>query len=270
MMRALLIAGCLCTAQFGCNSEPEDGVQNEESSTTTTLNVAAAANLQFAFDDIEMAFETAHPDINLEMTYGSSGNFYAQLTQDAPFDIFFSADTTYPQRLVDDGLASEKDYFQYAVGQIVIWVTNDSPIDVEAAGMNAVTDPAVSAIAVANPDLAPYGAAAVEAMQHLNVYNAVEDKLVMGENISQAAQFVQSGAADVGFIALSMALSPEMSDQGKYWIVPADAYGSIVQAGVIPLASDQHEAAELLKEFIFGVDGQEILARFGYKPPEEK
>jgi molybdate transport system substrate-binding protein len=148
-------------------------------------------------------------------------------------------------------------------------VPNDSSLDLEAVGMNAVIDPSIVKIAIANPDVAPYGAAAVEAMQSLGVYDAAQDRLVLGDNISQTAQFVQFGAADVGIIALSLALAPELSDEGVYWIVPDDAYQPIVQAGVIPSASEHREEADELRQFVLGTEGQEILSQFGYLPPEE-
>lgn len=270
MLRLVFFAGCLAVSFLGCNQQPLDGGGNpREAPTLITVNVAAAANLQFAFEEVETAFEAAYPDIQLDTTYGSSGNFYAQLTQDAPFDIFFSADTTYPQKLIDEGFADEEGYFPYAVGQICLWVANDSRLDLDEAGINSVVDPSVIKVAIANPELAPYGAAAVAAMQHFGVYEAAQEKLVLGDNISQTAQFVQSGAADIGFLALSLAMSPELSDQGRYWIVPADAYEPIVQAAVIPSATNQREAAEQLEQFILSAEGQEILSRFGYLPPEE-
>jgi molybdate transport system substrate-binding protein len=270
MPRACLLIVVLVVSLAGCEEQARESAEDSGALTaSTTLNVAAAANLQFAFDEIEAAFEAAHPDIELEVTYGSSGNFYAQLTQDAPFDIFLSADTMYPQKLIDEGFASREDYFAYAIGQIVLWVPNDSTLDLDALEINAVLDPSVMKITIANPELAPYGAAAVEAMRNLGVYEEVQSKLVLGDNISQTAQFIQSGAADVGFIALSAALAPEMSEQGRHWIVPTDIYEPIVQAGVIPSAADEREAAERLKAFILESEGQGILARFGYTSPEE-
>jgi molybdate transport system substrate-binding protein len=267
-MRGGRLASCLLIVLAGCSQQPPpDG--NASESSVATIHVAAAANVQFAFDEIESEFEEQHPDIQLQMTYGSSGNFYAQLTQEAPFDIFFSADEVYPRRVIDEGFADEDSYFTYVVGQICIWVPNDSPLDLDAAGMNAVVDPSVVKIAIANPDVAPYGAAAVEAMRHFGVYEAAQDRLVLGDNISQTTQFVQSGAADVGIIALSLALAPELSDEGRYWIVPNDAYQPLMQAGVILSTSKHREAAEELQQFVLGSEGQEILSRFGYLPPEE-
>src|SRR4029077_6100604 len=133
----------------------------------------------------------------------------------APFDIFFSADIDYPRKLIDAGLADADSEFLYAEGRSVGWVPNSSPLDLETLGIRAVADPSVRKVAIANPQHAPYGRAAEAALKTLGAYDAVKDRLVFGENIAQAAQFVESGAADVGLIALSLALSPAMKDKGR-------------------------------------------------------
>lgn len=234
------------------------------------LAVAAAANLKFAFEEIETAFERLHPQVDCEVTYGSSGNFFAQLSQKAPFDIFFSADTKAPQGLVEAGLASQADYFPYASGRIVVWVPNDSPLDLDALGIRAVIDPPVKKIAIANPRLAPYGAAAEEALQSLSVADEARDRIVLGENIMQTAHFVESGAADVGILALSLAVSPEMKQRGRYWEIPAEAHRPIDQAAVTPAHCQNRDAAIRLREFVTGPEGRAILARYGYQPPKDE
>lgn len=273
---ARLLLGLACCAICGC------APQAEQSKSTVTpkseapakpeaqkLNVAAAANLKFAFDAIETAFEQAHPEIDLVVTYGSSGSFFAQISQDAPFDIFLSADTSYPQKVVDQGLATQDSLFVYAVGRIVLWAPNNSPLDVQKLGLQAVVDPAVKKIAIGNPELAPYGKAAVAAMQHAGVYEAAKDRLVMGDNISQTAQFVESGAADLGFLALSLAVAPALKEKGRYFEIPAETYEPIEQAGVILSRSKSAAAANELRAFLLGTEGRKILTDFGYRAPGE-
>ena len=235
---------------------------------TLVLKVAAAANLQYAMTEIEKIFEENQPDISLEISYGSSGNFFSQLSQLAPYDIFFSADTKYPRKLVEQGFIAETDYFPYASGQIVLWVPEGSPLDLKTSGIQILLDPAVKKIAIANPRLAPYGLAAVEAMQHFQLYDQIKDKLVLGENISQTAHFIESKAADVGVLAFSLVRVPERNDRGQYWKIPTDAYSQIIQAGGILKTSPHPAAARHFREFVLGPNGQEVLTRFGYSIPE--
>ena len=205
----------------------------------------------------------------MEVTYGASGSFFAQLKNGAPFDLFLSADKEYPLRLVEVGLAAREDVFPYAVGRLVVWVPKESALDVEKQGAKVLLDPAVKKVSVANPRVAPYGRAAVAALKSLGVYDRVEGKLVYGENVAQAAQFVQSNAADVGVFALSLARSPAMHDRGRFWEVPADAIPPLEQSGVILSAAAEREAAERFRAYLMGPDGKAVLRRFGFSPPEE-
>ena len=238
-------------------------------STAATVSVAAAADLKFALDEVVRKFEQEHPGIHIQATYGSSGNFYAQLTNRAPFDIYFSADVSYPRRLVEEGLADKESEFLYAVGRLVVWVPIGSAIDVEELGIAAVLDPAVRKVAIANPQHAPYGRAAEEAMKSLGVYERVHERLVLGENIAQAAQFVESGAADVGIIALSLAMAPALRDKGRYWVVPLDAYATIEQGSVILNWAKDREATQNFRTFVSGPRGREILKQYGFILPGE-
>jgi molybdate transport system substrate-binding protein len=226
--------------------------------------VAAAANLQFAITEIETRFEQRHPELDLQVTLGSSGSLFAQLSQRAPFDIFFSADTVYPRRLVATGFVAEEDYFVYAQGRIVVWVRNDSSLDVERDGLSALLDPSVRKIAIANPQLAPYGAAARSALEKRGVYDQLRERLVLGDNLAQTAHFVESGAADAGIIGLALAVAPRMKARGRYAVIPGDAYEPIEQAGVVLAASDNAEAARLLRAFVTSEEGRKILQDFGY------
>jgi molybdate transport system substrate-binding protein len=231
--------------------------------------VAAAADLKFALDEAAAAFQAKNPGVEVSVTYGASGTLYAQLTNEAPFDLFLSADIDYPHRLVEQGKAVRDSEFLYALGHLVVWVPAGSKLDVKGLGMRALADPAVKKVAVANPKHAPYGRTAEAAMKALGVYDEVKGRLVMAENIAQAAQFVESGAADVGVIALSLALAPSMRDKGRYWQVPLDAYPRLEQGGVILTGVRDAEGARRLRTFLTGAEGRAILARYGFTLPGE-
>jgi molybdate transport system substrate-binding protein len=207
---------------------------------------------------------TRNPDTKVIVTYGSSGNLYAQLANEAPFDLFLSADIEYPRKLVEQGRAVKGSEFVYAVGHLVVWVPAKSGLDLDRLGLAAVTDPAVRKVALANPKTAPYGRAAEAALKRQGLYEPAKDKLVFAENVAQAAQFTESGAADVGLIALSLAASPAMKDKGRYWPVPLDAYPRLEQGGVILTGAKEPEAAQSLRDFLTGPDGRAVLKRYGF------
>src|SRR5215467_5563545 len=195
------------------------------------VRVAAAADLRFTMGEIVEAFRQEQPAIDVLVTYGSSGNFYAQLSNHAPFDIFFSADVDYPRRLIRQGLALADSEFLYGVGRLVVWVPRTSPIDLEKLGMQALLSPSVRRVAIANPRHAPYGRAAEAAMKSLGVYERVKDRLVLGDSVMQAAQFVDSGGAEVAIISHSLALVPPLRDKGRFWEVPVNSYPRREQGG---------------------------------------
>jgi len=232
------------------------------------ITVAAAADVKFALDEIVADFQKTHTNDTIKVTYGASGNLASQIENGAPFDVFFSADVQFPKRLIEKKLAGESDLFPYAIGHVVFWVRNESPLDVSKRGIESLLDPAVRKIAIANPAHAPYGRAAEAALKSLGVYDKIAGKLVLGENVSQTAQFVQSGAADAGLIALSLALSPKMKDAGRYWEVPADAYPKLEQAGVILSRTQAPELARALREAVTNSHGKDILRRYGFVIPE--
>ncbi len=231
--------------------------------------VAAAADLKFALEDILEEFRCLHPDIHVEVSYGSSGTLYAQLVHQAPFDLFLSADMTYPRRLVNEGRALVETEFLYAGGQIVLWVRSSSELDVESLGEQVLLDPSVRKIAMANPRHAPYGRAAEAALKSLGVYDRVKDRLTFGDNVAQVAQFVESGVADIGIIALSLALAPSMQSKGKFWFIPREAYPPIEQGGVILRHAKDREAAELVRAFLMDRPARAILQRYGFLRPGE-
>lgn len=264
-----IVARCvalpLLLAPVGCNGSRSP--QGNPASRTAVVSVAAASDLSFALDEVIAEFEKHHPQIQVKAAYGSSGNFFAQLSNKAPFDIFFSADMEYPRRLVALGHADVQSEFLYAVGHIVLWVRSESPLDVASIGINAVVDPGVRKLAIANPKHAPYGRAAAAALKHFGVYEQVQDRLVLGENIAQTAQFVESGAADAGVIALSLALSPRLRDRGRYWAIPPSAHPPLEQGGVILIGAKDRAATDALRAFTVGARGRAILKKHGFALP---
>jgi molybdate transport system substrate-binding protein len=229
------------------------------------VNVAAAADLKFAMAELAAQFEKAS-GAKLDVTYGSSGNFLTQIENGAPFDLFFSADSEYPKKLEAAGLAEPGTLREYAVGRIVIWTPSDNEINAAIDGWKRLLAQRVKKIAIANPEHAPYGRAAVAAIKKAGIYEQVKDKLIYGENISQAAEFVQSGNAQAGIVALSLALSPAMKN-GNRWEIPADSYPPIKQAVILLKASKNKDASRRFLEFVGGPQGREILQRFGFSVP---
>jgi len=234
----------------------------QETASLPVLRVAAAADLQFAMQDLAAQFEKKNI-AHMQVTYGSSGNFFSQLQNGAPFDLFFSADLEYAKKLDAAGLAEPGTLCEYAVGRLVLWTRADALTDVARDGWKALLDPRVEKIAVANPEHAPYGKAAVAALRSAGIYEQVKSKIVYGENISQTAQFVQSGNAQAGLVALSLAMSPGMKD-GKRWEVPADAYPPIKQGAVVLRSAKDKSAARAFLDFVQSAAGRETLQRYGF------
>jgi len=232
----------------------------------TELVVAAAADLNPVLQEISDRYEKK-TGVKVKLSFGASGALTQQIQNGAPFDLFFSADMDYPRQLIAAGAADGATLYQYAVGRLVLWVPADSPLDVEHKGMQTLLDPAVKKVSIANPQHAPYGRAAVAALKHYGLYDQVSDRLVLGENISQAAQFVESGNAQAGFVALAHAASPAMKGKGKYWEVPAEAYPVLAQGAVVISRSQyKKEVAEFL-EFVKSNDTGELLRKYGFTLP---
>jgi molybdate transport system substrate-binding protein len=251
-------------------SDPKGTDLQDSPHASREIFVAAAADLKFAMEEMIQEFQNDHSEITVKVSYGSSGNFYSQLSNQAPFDLFFSADIGYPRKLSEQGLTLPGTEFLYAVGRLVIWVSKSSPIDVGRLKMEAVRDESVHHVAIANSKHAPYGKAAEAAMHSLGVYESVKNKLVYGENVAQTLQFVQSGAAEIGIVALSLALSPTVHTQGRYWEIPLDAYPRIEQGGVILKWAKNPEVAQSFRGFVTGSKGRSLLERYGFYLPGEK
>jgi len=229
------------------------------------IRVAAAADLKFAMTELAQQFEGQTHD-KVSVTYGSSGNFFSQIQNGAPFDLFFSADIEYPKKLEAAGFAEPGTLYEYAVGKIVIWAPYQTPTDLKNQGWNALLSLAVQRIAIANPDHAPYGRAAVAAMQKAGVYEQARFRLVYGENIAQAAQFVQSGNAQIGIIAKSLALSPAMKD-GEIWEIPADMYSPIEQGAIVLKSAKNKQGAQKFLDFLKSESGRRVLEKYGFALP---
>ena len=231
------------------------------------VRIAAAADLRYALDELTRRFAAQRPDVDVTVSYGSSGSFYAQIENGAPFDVFLSADAAYPRRLETVGLADPDAEFTYAVGRIVLWAAGSSPVDV-GRGFEALGDPRVTRIAIANPEHAPYGRAAIAALHSAGVYERTAQKLVYGENVSQALQFVQTGAADVGIVARSLVVVPATST-GRFWDIPQKYYPTIEQRGTILKTAASAEAARAVRAFLLSRDAIEVLKRYGFSVGQE-
>ena len=228
------------------------------------LRVAAASDLQFAFQTMASEFQKTHPGLTITPIFGSSGNFVAQVKNGAPFDIFFSADAHFPETLVQDGKDLDGK-FDYARGKIVLWVRNESKIDLKK-GLAVLTSPEVKKVAIANATHAPYGRAAEEALKSAGVLSKVSSKFVTGENISQTAQFAESGAADVGIIAMSLAKSPKLTQEGHFEVIDEKLYPEMVQSGVILKSTKLAKDAREFRNFVLSAEGTKIMAQFGLQP----
>jgi molybdate transport system substrate-binding protein len=252
-----LVIAVLLSAATGGNAQVRSDI----------LTVAAASDLSYALQEAAATFEkqTGH---KVRLSFGSSGNFYSQIQNGAPFDLFFSADIEYPKKLEETGLAEPDSLYPYATGRIVLWVPADSALDVARLGMKAVLDPSVAKISIANPRHAPYGRAAVAALEKAGIYEKISERLVLGENISQAAQFVESGNAQAGIIALSLAVSPAMRDKGRYFMIPTTDYPPIEQAAVILKSSSRKEIAAAFLTYLKGPEGAALMRRYGFTLPE--
>ena len=229
------------------------------------IRVAAAADLKFALDELDAQFEK-QTGRRLNVSYGSSGNFFAQIQNGAPFDVLLSADIEYPRKLEAAGLAEPGTLYEYAVGRIVIWMPADARADVAKLGWKALLEPGLERIAIANPEHAPYGRAAVAALRNAGVYEQVRRRLVYGENIAQAAQFVASGSAQAGILALSLAVSPPMR-AGKRWEIPADMHPPIEQGAIILKSAKDKEGARAFLAFLKSDAARKILESYGFVLP---
>lgn len=229
------------------------------------VRVAAAADLKIALDEIGARLAARVPPVRVEATYGSSGSMHAQLRQRAPFDVYLSADVEYPRDLVARGAGSNRDLFVYATGRLAVWVPAASTLALERDGVRALAE--ARRIAVANPRHAPYGRAAEAALRTAGIWAQVNRRLVLAENVAQAAQFGQSGAADAAIIARSLGGSGTLRRDGRLFDVPEHMHPPLVQGGLILPWAASRAAAEALRAYLLGPEGRDILAANGFGPP---
>jgi molybdate transport system substrate-binding protein len=231
-----------------------------------TIRVAAAADLNYAMNELADRFQGT-TGTKVLLSFGSSGNLFSQIESGAPFDLFFSADEDFPKKLAAAGAMDTATLRTYAIGRLVLWVPNNSALDPGKLQMNLLASPSVSRIAIANPQHAPYGRAAMAALQHFGLKDKVAHKLVYGENVSQAAQFVQSGNAQAGLIALSLAMSPVMISSGKYWELPPASYPELRQVAGVVSASREKKPAQAFLDYVLSPAGAAILRKYGLGTP---
>ncbi len=230
------------------------------------ITIAAAADLKFAMDEIATGFNKSHSGHEVEVIYGSSGKFHTQIQQGAPYDLFFSADIGFPRELVKQGLASSE-VKPYAVGRIVLWSNSK---DATKMTLSSLTDPKITKIAIANPKHAPYGKRAEEALRASGLWDKLQSKLVFGENIAQTAQYVQSGSAQVGVIALSLALNPELSKKGGYYLIPENLHNPLEQGYVITKRGADKPLAKTFADYMNSKETRRIMTKYGFVLPGEK
>lgn len=229
------------------------------------LRVAAAANLVHAMPDLVAAFHEAHPEIKVETSFGASGNLVAQIKHGAPYEVFLSADLDYPQALIAIGQASEENLVIFAIGQLVLW-SSHAEMDMSDLA-TTLRSPTLRKVAIANPVTAPYGRAAKQALEQIGLWTLLHPKLVLAENISQTAQFVDSGNADVGFVALSSLKSPALAGRGAWQIVPASLYSPLVQGAILTKRGAGNPAAQTFMDFLRSPEARNVFARYGYDVP---
>jgi len=227
------------------------------------INIAAAADLKFAMDEIVAKFREANAKDDVDVIYGSSGKFYTQIQQGAPYDLYFSADIAFPRELAKSGF-SFSEVMPYAFGRIVLW---SATMEANKMSLDSLTSSKISHIAIANPKHAPYGKRAEEALRASRLWERVEPKLVYGENIAHTAQFVQTGNAQVGIIALSLALNPALANKGGYWLIPDTLHAPLEQAFIITKRAQGNDLAKKFADYMRSSATRTIMTKYGFVLP---
>ena len=248
--RPLLLAGAMLFAAFAHAGK---------------ITIAAAADLKFAMDEIVSTFQRSNSADRVDVIYGSSGKFHAQIQRGAPYDLYFSADIAFPRALAKAGFAASE-VRPYAVGRIVLW---SAAMDARQMTLASLTDARVARVAIANPRHAPYGKRAEEALRATGLWDTVEPKLVYGENIAHAAQFVQSGNAQVGVIALALAVSPELAGKGGYWLIPDHLHAPLEQGFIITRRAQGNALAQRFADYMGSQAARAVMTRYGFVLPGE-
>lgn len=229
------------------------------------ITVVAAADLKFALDEIVMAFKQVHPADQVTVIYGSSGKFHTQIQQGAPYDMYFSADIGFPRKLAKAGLAASA-VTPYAFGRIVLWSAN---LNAGQMTLASLTDPKIARVAIANPKHAPYGKRAEEALRASGLWEKIEPKLVYGENIAHTAQYVLTGNAQVGVIALSLAVNPELASKGGYWLIPDTLHEPLEQGFIITKRAKGNTLAKQFADYMGSKTARSVMRRYGFVLPDE-
>ncbi len=229
------------------------------------IHIAAAADLKFAMQEIVRTFMAQNPGDKLEVIYGSSGKFNTQIQQGAPYDLYFSADIAFPLELAKAGFAASP-VKPYGLGRLVLW---SSALDASTMTLASLTDPKITRIAIANPKHAPYGKRAVEALQAAGLWEKIEPKLVYGENIAHAAQFAQSGNAQVGIVALALAISPELAGKGGYWLVPDKLHKPLEQGFIVTKRAAGSALAKRFADYMDSQPARAVMVQYGFALPSE-
>lgn len=250
LLRPLLLAGSLLIAT-AAHAEK--------------VTVAAAADLKFAMDEIVATFKKANPADEVQVIYGSSGKFHTQIQQGAPYDLYFSADIAFPRELVKAGFAASE-VRPYAFGRIVLWSAN---LDASKMTLESLLDPKIARVAIANPKHAPYGKRAEEALRASGLWEKVEPKLVYGENIAHTAQFVQTGNAQVGIIALALAVNPELAKRGGYWLIPDNLHEPLEQGFIITKRAEGSALARRFADYMGSKPARAVMTKYGFVLPGE-
>lgn len=262
VITALLVAVCV-TILGGCTKPAPPRTPQAP----TKIRVAAATDLRSCLDALTDAFQVEHPNFDLLPTFGASGVLLTQLKSGLETDLYLSADIAYAHDLAAAGLAAEADVFESGQGRLVVWVRNESPIDVVKLGAEALLDTSVHRVAIANPVHAPYGRAAVAALEHLGLHDRLREKLAVGESAAQAAQYVESGAAEVGILPMALARGTRLSERGRFWVVPAEAHPPIRHGGAIHARAIDRVATVAFRDFLLSPAGRAILAGYGFEFP---
>lgn len=229
------------------------------------ITVATAADLKFAMGEIVTRFKIANPSSEVDVVYGSSGKFHTQIQQGAPYDLYFSADIKFAQSLASAGQAAST-VKPYAFGRIVLW---SASLDAGQMTLASLLDPKITRVAIANPKHAPYGMRAVEALQASGLMGKVESKLVYGENIAHTAQFVQSGNAQVGIIALALAVNPELSSKGGYYLIPDTLHAPLEQGFIICKRAEKNTLAKRFADYMGSKSARAVMTKYGFVLPGE-
>lgn len=230
------------------------------------LTIAAAADLKFAMEEIVTVFRKTHPDDKIDVIFGSSGKFNTQIQQGAPFDLYFSADIAFPRTLAEMGLAAGP-VRPYAIGRIVLW---SNVRDASKMTLKDLTAPEIGKIAIANPRHAPYGKRAEEALRSAGIWTQLQDRLVQGENIAQTAQFIQTGNAEVGIIALALALNPTLAKAGGYHLIDDRLHEPLEQGFIITRRAVDHPLAAAFADFMGQPEARAIMIHYGFVLPGEE